>query len=151
MNCFQQDAKTTVSLSFPYRHVNALEHLQGKAFRRAQSERGLRDWWLITLVNGMTIHDSVCRCNTSVFVFVICLSGWLCERMRPEDSYDDSLNQSRGPLECRVQEPFWQRASLGGLPRQRDWTGVMIAIRQLYEYLWQTSALKTWRGCYTGL
>lgn len=73
-----------------------------------------------------------------VFVLVICLSGQLW----PEDSCDDSPDQSQRPLECRVQEPFWQWASLRGLPRQRDWTGVMIAIRQLYEYLWLTSALE---------
>lgn len=111
--------------------------------RHTQSELGLWDWWLshewlewlfMTPCSGVT---PLCLCWSFVF------SRGLCERARPEYSCIDSPNQSHRPLECRVQETFWQRASLGALPRQRDWTGVMISIRQLYEYLWQTSAMKT--------
>lgn len=43
---FQKDANKVVSLSL-YKHVNVLEHLQ----RKALSEGGPQDWWLITLVN----------------------------------------------------------------------------------------------------
>lgn len=76
--CFQHDANKTVSLPL-YKHVNVLEHLRRNPFADTQSEQGLWDWWLITLVNWMAIHDSERLGDTSVFALVICLSGRLCD------------------------------------------------------------------------
>lgn len=108
--------------------------LRKSIHRHTLSEQGLRDWWLITLASWMSIHDSARLGDTSVFVLVICWSTGGFLRWRSQSITAATWAQSsRAVLAAGL---------TGGLPRQRDWTGVMIAIRQLYEYLWQTSALK---------
>lgn len=130
--------QTRLFPSLYYKHVNMLEHLRGNPFAGTQSEQGLWDRWLITLVNWMAIHDSARLGDTSVFAMsYVCLAdcatgGFL--RWRSQSITAATWAQSSRAVLAA--------GSTGGLPRQRDWAGVMIAIRQLYEYLWQTSALK---------
>lgn len=126
---------------FVYKHVNVLEHLRGNALTHTEREQGRWDWWLITLVDWMTIHDSALRCSASVCLSYVCLAGCVSEATGGFLRWQSrSIRVAAGEQGSRA---ALAAAPPGALPRQRDWAGVMIAIRQLYEYLWQTSAVKT--------